>query len=91
MSWKYCISNIIIFFSIFTGILSPQESLDLDCGRFQLDIGDEGDFEYLYPADFNEKDHVRTEGDISFMASNWTDANGVAHTRWFDEAQLTAA
>ena len=55
------------------------ESLDLDCGRFQLDVDDDGSYEYLYPADFNETDHARTEGDISFMAKNWTDVNGTLY------------
>lgn len=30
------------------------------------------------------------DGNVQYMIS-WTDANGVTHTRWFDEAQLTAA
>lgn len=30
------------------------------------------------------------DGNVQYLIS-WTDANGVAHTRWFDEAQLTAA
>lgn len=30
------------------------------------------------------------DGNVQYMIS-WTDANGVIHTRWFDEAQLTAA
>lgn len=28
-------------------------------------------------------------GDVQYLIS-WVDANGVAHSRWFDEAQLTA-
>lgn len=30
------------------------------------------------------------DGNVQYLIS-WTDANGVTHTRWFDEAQLTAA
>lgn len=30
------------------------------------------------------------DGNVQYLIS-WTDANGVVHTRWFDEAQLTAA
>jgi len=30
------------------------------------------------------------DGDVQYLIS-WTDVNGVVHSRWFDEAQLTAA
>ena len=30
------------------------------------------------------------DGNVQYMIS-WTDANGETQTRWFDEAQLTAA
>lgn len=30
------------------------------------------------------------DGDVQYLIS-WTDAAGAAHTRWFDEAELTAA
>jgi hypothetical protein len=30
------------------------------------------------------------DGNVQYMMS-WTDANGVTQTRWFDEAELTAA
>lgn len=30
------------------------------------------------------------DGNFSYLIS-WTDANGAAHSRWFDEAELTAA
>lgn len=30
------------------------------------------------------------DGNVQYMIS-WTDVNGVVQTRWFDEAQLTAA
>lgn len=30
------------------------------------------------------------DGDVQYLIS-WTDAAGAVHTRWFDEAQLTAA
>lgn len=30
------------------------------------------------------------DGNIQYLLS-WTDANGNQHSRWFDEAQLTAA
>jgi hypothetical protein len=30
------------------------------------------------------------DGNVQYLLS-WTDVNGVAHTRWFDEAQLTTA
>jgi hypothetical protein len=30
------------------------------------------------------------DGNFSYLVS-WTDANGVVQSRWFDEAQLTAA
>ena len=30
------------------------------------------------------------DGNFSYLVS-WIDANGVAQSRWFDEAQLTAA
>lgn len=30
------------------------------------------------------------DGDVQYLIS-WTDAAGVVQTRWFDEAQLTAA
>ena len=53
-----------------------QQNLDLNCGRFQLDVDDDGDFQYLFPADFDETKHVRTDGGLSFMSSNWTDQNG---------------
>jgi hypothetical protein len=78
MVWKYCIN--ITFFSFFLlSHIFAQQSLDLDCGRFQLEVDDNGGFQYLYPADFNEEDHVRADGDISFMASNWTDQNGALY------------
>jgi len=59
--------------------LFAQQSLDLDCGRFQPKVGKDGDTEFLYPADFNESDHSRTDGGISFMSRNWTDINGLSH------------
>jgi hypothetical protein len=30
------------------------------------------------------------DGNVQYLIS-WTDANGNEHSRWFDEAQLTAA
>lgn len=30
------------------------------------------------------------DGNVQYLIS-WTDANGVEHSRWFDEAQLTVA
>ncbi len=30
------------------------------------------------------------DGDVQYLIS-WTDAAGAVHSRWFDEAQLTAA
>lgn len=30
------------------------------------------------------------DGNVQYLLS-WTDVNGVAHIRWFDEAQLTTA
>ncbi len=30
------------------------------------------------------------DGNVQYLLS-WTDVNGVTHTRWFDEAQLTTA
>jgi hypothetical protein len=30
------------------------------------------------------------DGNFSYLIS-WTDANGAVHSRWFDEAELTAA
>ncbi len=30
------------------------------------------------------------DGNIQYLLS-WTDVNGTEHSRWFDEAQLTAA
>lgn len=30
------------------------------------------------------------DGNVQYLIS-WTDVNGVVQTRWFDEAQLTAA
>ena len=35
---------------------------------------------------------MRMDEDVNVQyLISWTAANGVAHTRWFDEAQLTAA
>lgn len=77
-----------LFFS-FTILLSisinAQQNLDLDCGRFQLGISDDGGVEFLYPADFNETDHSNTEGDLSFMSSNWTDRNGIFNEAAWEE------
>ena len=44
-----------------------------------MSVSDDGGMEFLYPADFNESDHSRTDGDISFMSSDWKDMNGTSH------------
>ena len=72
---KTCLSTLLLILIFFTNIMA-QESLTLDCGRFRLDVDDDGSYEYIYPADFNEEDHANTNGDITFMAENWTDPNG---------------
>lgn len=36
-----------------------------------------------------ESMRMNEDGDVQYLVS-WTDANGVAQSRWFDEAQLTA-
>ncbi|MBU2493141.1 MAG: hypothetical protein KJ571_10995 [Bacteroidetes bacterium] len=68
--------TVIILFNI---NLFAQQGLDLNCGRFQLDVGDNGDLEFLYPADFEDTDHSRTDGGISFMSAKWTDRNSIFH------------
>ena len=37
-----------------------------------------------------ESMRMTEDGDIMYLIS-WTDVNNVVQTRWFDEAQLTAA
>lgn len=44
----------------------------------------------VIPAGPVESMRMDEDGNVQYMIS-WTDANGVVHTRWFDEAQLTAA
>ena len=79
MTNKYIIQLLFSLMILFSINLFAQQTLDLDCGRFQLNVGDDGDLEFLYPADFNETDHCRTDGNLSFMSSDWTDKNGLLH------------
>ena len=52
--------------------------------------GDVVEVKAVVPSGPVEALRMDEDGNFSYLVS-WTDANGVVQSRWFDEAQLTAA
>ncbi len=82
---KIFVKPLLALIILFSVPVFAQE-LTLDCGRFELITSDNGGLQFLYPADFNDIDHSRTDGDISFMSSNWKDKNGTQHSEAWESS-----
>lgn len=52
--------------------------------------GDTVKLDVVVPQGPVEALRMNEDGDVQYLIS-WTDATGVVQSRWFDEAQLTAA
>lgn len=76
----------LLFLIILFSIPLFGQDLTLDCGRFELITSDNGGLQFLYPADFNDIDHSRTDGKISFMSSNWKDKNGTLYSEAWESS-----
>jgi hypothetical protein len=62
-----------------------SQGLDIDCGRFKLEVSSISSMNFIYPADFNEEDHSNTSGKISFMSRNWTDRNKIYYETAYEQ------
>lgn len=84
MRTKY-LSLLIVAILIFPFVTAFGQSLDLDCGRFKLEVSSTSSMQFIYPADFNEEDHSNTGGKISFMSRNWTDRNKIYYETAYEK------
>jgi hypothetical protein len=77
----------ILTFTIWTFFAANafSQSLNLDCGRFKLEVSSTSSMQFIYPADFNDDDHSNTGGKISFMSRNWTDRNKIYYETAYEK------